>query len=191
MAQISGNELKRKQNILIDDKPHVILEVQYASPSARGASTMAKVRVRNLLTGNVQDKTFRTNEVFNEPDIEKVTVVYQYADADVLYFMDGVSYEQFFISKENAGDQIYYLKEDMEVQAIKFNGKVISLELPVVVELAVTETTPPIKGGSAAGKSSKKATLETGLETHVPLYIEVGTIVRVNTETGECSGKAN
>ena len=144
MGQIGGNELKRKLNILIDDKPHVILEVQYATPSARGASTMAKVKVRNLLTGNVQDKTFRTSEVFNEPDIEKVKAVYQYADTEALHFMDAVTYEQFFISKESAGDQVYYLKEDMEVQAIKFNGKVISLELPAMVELAVTETTAPV-----------------------------------------------
>lgn len=190
MGQINANELKRKLNILIDGKPHTILDVQYATPSARGASTMAKVRVRNLLTGNVQDKTFRTNEVFDEPDIEKVPAVFQYSDGDACHFMDGATYEQFFIARQNLGDQIYYLKEDMEVQAVKFNGDVISLELPATVELTVTETTPPIKGASAAGKSSKKATLETGLETHVPLYIEIGTRVRVNTETGECSGKA-
>lgn len=190
MAQISGNELKRKLNILIDGKPHVILEVHYATPSARGASTMAKVKVRNLLTGNVQDKTFRTSETFDEPDIEKVKTIFQYADTEALHFMDGETYEQFFMPKDSVGDQLYYLKEDMEVLAIKFNGAVISLELPAVVELAVTETTPPIKGASAAGKSSKKATLETGLETHVPLYIEAGTVVRVNTETGEVTGKA-
>ena len=189
MAKIHGNELKRKLNILIEGKPHVILDVHYATPSARGSSTMAKVKVRNLMTGNVQDKNFSTSAVFDEPDIEKASAVYQYSDPEAYHFMDQVTYDQFAISRENLGDQIYYLKEEAEVQAIKYNGRVISLELPPVVELAVRETTPPIKGASAAGKSSKKATLETGLEANVPLYIAEGTLVRVNTETGEVLGK--
>ena len=89
------------------------------------------------------------------------------------------------------GDHCFYLKEGLELQALKFNGNVVSLELPVVVDLKVAETEPSIKGTSASGRSAKRAKLETGLETQVPLYIEPGDLVRVNTETGEVSGRSS
>lgn len=190
MAQIAASELERKMNILVDGQPCLVLEVQFATPSARGASTLVKTRLRNLLTGAVQDKTFKTMEKFDEPDVEKIPAVFLYAEGPSYHFMDNASYDQFILRAEKIGDQKYYLTENLELQALKYNGAVVSLDLPAAVELTISETEPPIKGASASGRSTKRAVLETGLEVQVPLYIETGTRVRVNTQTGEVTGRA-
>ena len=191
MAQIQANELKRKDNLLVDGQPYTVLDVTFSSPSARGASTMVKARLRNLLNGTVQDKTFRTSEKFNEPDVEKVPAAFLYVSGNEYNFMDNATYEEFMLTAEKLGDSKNYLKEGLEMQALKYNGVVVSLELPVVVELKVTETEPSIKGTSSSGRSTKRAVLETGHEAQVPLYIESGTVVRVNTQTGEVTGRAS
>ncbi len=191
MAQLQANELKKKHHILVDGQPCTVLDVQFASPSARGASTLVKVRVRNLLNGAVQDKNFRTGEKFDEPDVEKSPAAFLYITGSEYHFMDNATYDQFMLTAEKLGEQRYYLKEGLEMQALKYNGSVVSLELPVVVELKIAETEPGIKGASSSGRSTKRATLETGLEAQVPLYIEAGTLVRVNTQTGEVTGRAN
>jgi len=190
VSQISANELKRKLNLLVDGHPYTVVDVHYATPSARGASTLVKVKLRSLLNGLMQEKTFKTAEKFEEPDIERTPVAFLYTSGREYHFMDNGSYEQFFLTEEQLGDQKYYLKEGMEMNALKYNGRVVSLELPAAVELKVADTEPSIKGASASGRSTKKATLETGLETLVPLYIEPGTLVRVNTQTGEVTGRA-
>lgn len=190
MAVIAANELKKKLYILVDAVPYLVLDVQFASPSARGASTMVKARLRNLLNGTVQDKNFKSGEKFQEPDVEKGPAAFLYVAEPDYHFMDNTTYEQFALNTDKLGEQRFYLKEGLEVQAMKFNGAVVSLELPAVVELAISETEPSIKGTSSSGRSTKRAKLETGLEVQVPLYIEPGTVVRVNTQTGEVSGRA-
>lgn len=190
MSEIQANELERKQYVLIDGQPCLVLDVKFASPSARGASTMIKVRVRNLLNGSVQDKNFKSSEKFEEADVEKVPAAFLYNAGTDYNFMDNSTYEEFTLTEQKLAEQRFYLIEGMEMQALKYNGQVVSLELPVVVELKVSETEPGVKGASASGRSTKKAKLETGLETLVPLYIEPGDAVRVNTETGEVSGRA-
>ncbi len=190
MSQISANELEKKQNILVEGIPYAVLDVTFATPSARGASTMVKAKLRNLLNGTVQDKTFKTGEKFTEADVEKTPASFLYASGSDHHFMDNGTYEEFLLTAEKLGDQKFYLKEGLEMQALKYNGTVVSLELPAVVELAIRETEPAIKGASASGRSGKKAVLETGLNVLVPLYAEAGTVVRVNTQTGEVSGRA-
>jgi elongation factor P len=187
---IQANDLVKKLYILIEGIPYLVLDVTFSSPSARGASTMIKARVRNLLNNTVQDKNLKSTEKIEEADVEKVPAAFLYAAGSDYNFMDNSTYEEFALTEQKLGDQRYYLKDGMEMQALKFNGTVVSLELPVVVELSVAETEPPIKGASASGRSQKKAKLETGLETLVPLYIESGDKVRVNTETGEVTGRA-
>lgn len=188
---LSANELKKKSHILVDGQPYLVLDVQFATPTARGASTMVKARLRNLLSGLVQDKNFKTGEKFEEPDVEKIAVSFLYnTDAEEYYFMDNSIYDQFMLNAEKLGDQKYYLKEGFEFFALKYNGDVVSLELPPVVELRVIETEPAIKGASSSGRSTKRAILESGLEAQVPLYVETGTVVRVNTHSGEVTGRA-
>ncbi|MFZ5801527.1 MAG: elongation factor P [Candidatus Omnitrophota bacterium] len=190
MSQILASELEKKLYIEVNGQPFYVLDVKFAAPSARGASTMVKVRVRNILTGAVLDKNFKTGEKFEIADVEKVPAVFQYADGSTCHFMDNATYEAFALSAEKLGDQRAYLKENQDVIALKLNGAVVSLELPVYVELAIVETDPVVKGISASGRSLKRAKLETGLEVQAPLYAEPGTVVRVNTETGEVSGRA-
>jgi len=187
---IGANELKRKALIEIDGQPFKVLEVTFASPSARGASTMVKAKVRNLINGAVLDKNFKSGEKFNEPDVEIIKATFLYADADGFHFMDDVSYEQFQFSAEKIGSLKDYLKDGTAVQGLKYKGEVANFELPLCVDLAVTYAEPATRADSGSGSSTKNATLETGLNVRVPLYIKDGDVVRVNTETGEVSGRA-
>ncbi len=190
MALIGANELKRKMLITVEGQPYTVLEVYFASPTARGAATMVRTRLRHLLTGTVQEKSFRASEKFAEPDVEFTPASFLYADADGFHFMDESSFEQFAFSEEDIGDERVYLKEGVSLQILKHNGAAVSLQLPQYVELAVVATEPGMRGDTAAGGASKLATLETGLNVRVPLFIKEGELVRVNTQTGEVGGRA-
>jgi len=190
MPLIGANELKRKMLIAIDNQPYTVMDVFFASPSARGASTMVRTKLRHLLTGAVLEKSFKTSEKFAEPDVELTPASYLYSDGEGYHFMDESSYEQFQFSAEQMGDDSGYLKEGISLQLLKYNGAPVSLQLPQFVELKVTDTEPGVKGDTASGGTTKPATLETGLTVRVPLFIKEGDVVRVNTQTGEVSGRA-
>jgi len=190
MALIAANELKRKLLIAVDGQPFVVLEVFFASPTARGAATMVRTRLRHLLTGAVMEKSFRSSEKFAEPDVEFAPASFLYSDANGFHFMDEKSYEQFTFSAEAIDTDRGYLKEGVSLQVLKYNGGPVSLQLPQYVELAVVSTELGLRGDTAAGGATKQATLETGLVARVPLFIKEGEIVRVNTQTGEVAGRA-
>ncbi len=190
MALIGANELKRKLMIVVDGQPYTVLEVLFATPSARGASTMVRTKLRHLLTGAVQERSFKTSEKFQEPDVQLVPASFLYADGEGCHFMDETNYDQFHLSDERVGDDRAYLKEGTQLQLLKYNGEPVSLQLPQFVELTVTETELGSRGDTAAGGASKQATLETGLQVRVPLFIKEGEVVRVDTRTGEVAGRA-
>jgi len=190
MALIGANELKRKLMIVVDGQPYTVLEVFFATPSARGASTMVRTKLRQLLTGAVQERSFKTSEKFQEPDVQLVPASFLYSDAEGFHFMDEETYEQFVLAGAAVGDDRGYLKDGLRLQILKYNGEAVSIELPQYVELSVVRTEPGVSGDRAAGRDLKPATLETGLEARVPLFIKEGETVRVNTQTGEVSGRA-
>ncbi|HLL14612.1 MAG TPA: elongation factor P [Pyrinomonadaceae bacterium] len=190
MALVGANELKRKMLISVENQPYVVLEVFFASPTARGAATMVRTRLRQLLSGAVLEKSFKATEKFAEPDVQYVPASFLYSDGDGFHFMDESSYEQFMFTGEQVGDDRGYLKEGVSLQILKYNGAPVSLQLPQYVELVVTETEPGMRGDTAAGGASKKAKLETGLGVNLPLFIKEGETVRVNTQTGEVAGRA-
>ncbi len=190
MALVGANELKRKLLITVEGQPYTVLEVFFASPTARGAATMVRTRLRHLLSGAVLEKSFKAIEKFAEPDVQLTPASFLYADGDGLHFMDESSYEQFTFSDEQVGDERGYLKEGTSLHLLKYNGAPVSLQLPQFVELAVTATEPGLRGDTAAGGATKPATVETGLQVRVPLFIKEGEIVRVNTQTGEVAGRA-
>jgi len=190
MALIAANELKRKLMIAIEGQPYVIVDVFFASPTARGAATMVRTKVRHLLTGAVMEKSFRSNEKFEEPDVELAPASFLYRDVNGFHFMDEKSYEQFTFSEEAVGDDAGYLKEGVSLEVLKYNGAPVSLELPQFVDLAVATSELGLRGDTAAGGATKQATLETGLAVRVPLFIKEGEVVRVNTQTGEVAGRA-
>ena len=190
MALIGANELKKKMLIEVDGQPFNILDVFFATPTARGASTMVRTKMKNLLNGAVLEKTFRTSEKFPEPDVEIAAVSFLYSDGEGFHFMDDASYEQFSLSAESIGDDSVYLKDGLRLQIFKYNGTAVSLELPQFVELEITYCEPGMRGDTAAGGATKVAKLQTGLEVRVPLFMKEGEIVRVNTQTGEVAGRA-
>lgn len=190
MALIGANELKKKMLITVDGQPYTVIEVFFASPSARGASTMVRTRLRNLLTDAVLEKSFKTSEKFEEPDVELTPASFLYSDGDGYHFMDESSYEQFMLNEEQLGEERLYLKDGLSLQIRKYNGEPIAIELPTTVDLAVAETEPGLKGDSASGSTTKNATLETGLQIRVPLFIREGEMVRINTQTGEFISRA-
>ena len=190
MALIGANELKKKMLIEVEGQPYNVLDVFFATPTARGASTMVRTRLKNLLNGSVQEKSFRTSEKFPEPDVEIASVSFLYSDGDGFHFMDQSSYEQFTISEDSVGEDRSYLKEGLNLELFKYNGQAVSLQLPQYVELTVVSTEPGVRGDTAAGGATKLAKLETGLEVRVPLFMKDGEVVRVNTQTGEVAGRA-
>jgi elongation factor P len=189
MALIGANELKRRMLITVDGQPYTVMEVFFASPSARGASTMVRTKLRHLITEAVLEKTFKTSEKFEEPDVALTPATFLYSDGDGFHFMDEESYEQFALTSEQLGDQQLYLKDGLSLQLRKYNGAAISVELPIFVELAVTETGLSSRD-SGSGGATKPATLQTGLQVRVPLFIKEGDIVRIHTQNGEFVGRA-
>ncbi|HEX8098055.1 MAG TPA: elongation factor P [Pyrinomonadaceae bacterium] len=190
MALVGANELKRKMLISVEGQPYSVVEVFFASPTARGAATMVRTRLRHLLTGAVLEKSFRSGEKFAEPDVQLTPASFLYSDPEGFHLMDESTYEQFRLDAEQVGDDRFYLKEGGTLQVLKYNGAPVSLQLPQFVELAVTSTEPGLRGDTAAGGATKQATLETGLSLRVPLFIKEGETVRVSTQTGEFAGRA-
>jgi elongation factor P len=189
-ALIEAIDIKRKTFFEFEDAPYVCLEVERSTPTARGGQTLVRVKMRNLKTRAVFDKTFKAGDKLKEPDLTQVPASFLYSDSEGSHFMDQVSYETLTLGGEMLGDATDFLLDGQIVQILLFNGTVIGLQMPQQVELAVTYTEPGIRGNTAAGNVTKAATLETGIEVRVPLYIETGEKVRINTETREFMGRA-
>ncbi len=189
-GMLNASEFKRHGRIELEGDPYVILDVRFQSPSARGASTLVKAKVRNLRTGRVFDRSFKASDKVAEAQLELRPVQYLYADTDGYHFMDGGSYEQFSLSAEDLGDDAGYLIEGLEgIRSIVFNGQVMSIELPLTVVLRIRETDPALKGATAQAQT-KPATLETGLVIQVPSYLESGEAVEVDTREGRFISRA-
>jgi elongation factor P len=173
-----------------ENAPYHCLDVEISTPTARGGQTLVRVKMRNLLTRAVYDKTFKAGEKFKEPDLSTVPASYLYADRDGYYFMDQETFDTFNLSADIVGDDRFLLVENLVVQVEKYNGNPIGLEFPPHVLLTVTDTEPGARGDTAAGNVTKVATVETGLQIRVPLFIKEGEKVKVHTETREFAGRA-
>ena len=189
-ALIDAIEVKRKMFFEFENAPFRCLDVEISTPTARGGQTLVRLKMRNLLTRAVFDKTFKASDKFKEPDLETIEATYLYSDADGSYFLDQESFETLSLGRDMVGDALEFLLEGTLLQIDKYNGNPIGLELPIQVELAVTYTEPTVRGDTAAGAVTKLARLETGLELRVPTFIKEGEKVRVNTETREFAGRA-
>jgi elongation factor P len=172
-----------------ENTPYYCMDVEVSTPTARGGQTLVRLKMRNLLTRAVFDKTFKASERFKEPDLEIVEASYLYSDSDSSYFLDQESFETHSLSTQMMGDALEFIVEGAMVKLDKFNGNPIGLELPEKVELTVTDTEPGVRGDTS-GSVTKTAHLETGLIVKVPLYIEEGEKIKVYTETREFAGRA-
>jgi len=183
-------EIKRKMYFEYENAPFHCLEVEISKPTARGGQTLVRLKMRNLLTQAVFDKTFKAGDKFAEPDLVTVPASFLYADADGYHFMDQDSYETLTLRADMIGDDRLLLVDNVMVQIQKFNGNPIGIQFPPHVELTVTSTEPAVRGDTASGGATKAATLETGLEIRVPLFIKEGEKVKVHTESREFAGRA-
>jgi elongation factor P len=189
-ALIEAIDIKRKMYVELDDAPYLCIDVQVSTPTARGGQTLVRVKMRNLKTRAVFDKTFKAGDRFKEPDLTQAPAAYLYSDANGSHFMDQTSFETLTLGGDMLGDARDYLVDGLIVQLLLYNGNVIGLQLPLQVELAVTYTEPGVRGDTASGNVGKPATLETGIEIRVPLFVKIGEKVKVNTETREFAGRA-
>ena len=181
--------VKRKMMFEFEGAPYACLASEISTPTARGGQTLVRLKMRNLLTNAVFEKTFKADDRFKEPDLVLVPATYLYADNDGSYFLDEESYETLQLSGDMLGNAMDFLIDGTAVQLHKYNGNPIGVQLPIFVDLVITYTEPAVKGDTSSG-AVKTAKLETGLEIKVPLFIKEGEKVKVTTETGEFSGRA-
>tara|TARA_Y100000768_G_C23977311_1_gene683736 strand:+ start:380 stop:949 length:570 start_codon:yes stop_codon:yes gene_type:complete len=167
----------------IDGKPYIVVSFAHVNPGK--GSAFVKAKIKNLETGQVLEKTFKAGvDTVDKPDMEEREMEYTYGDMDGYNFMDTTTFESVHLSHDNVGDAKLYLQEGIKVDILYFNARPISIELPNFVHLKVTETDPGLKGDTAAG-GNKKAIMETGLQVSVPLFIEEGEVLKIDTRSGE------
>ncbi len=175
-----------KKGVCVEYKgaPMVIVEVTFSTPTARGANTIAKTKLRNLLTGQLVTESIRSGEKFPEVDAEQRPATFLYSDGTRWHFMDGESFEQFDLGADDLGEKAGYLIDGIEgLRAFMVEGNVVDVLLPNTVDLSVTEADPVIKGATAQAQL-KRAVLETGIEVQVPSYVTAGETVRIDTRDG-------
>jgi elongation factor P len=189
-ALIDALSVKKRTLFENEGVPYVCLDVEVSSPTARGGQTLVRIKMRNLLTRAVFEKTFKAGEKFKEPDLSVITASYLYSDGDGSHFLDQESFETLTLNEDQMGDAKDYLIEGLMIELQKYEGNPIGIALPQFVELEVAYTEPGVKGDTSSGSVTKPAKLETGLEIRVPLFIKTGEKVKVSTETGEFSGRA-
>jgi elongation factor P len=179
---ISATELRKGVTFELDGELHRVLEYQHTY-LGRGSANV-RVKLRNLRTGRTIERNFGANDRFQDVRLELRQVLYLYADGDLYYFMDTETFEQPALTADTLGENVDFLKEGMVLSLSMYENEPVEIELPVTVDLEVTQTDPGVRGDTATG-ATKRATLETGLAVQVPLFVEEGDIVRVDTRTGE------
>ena len=177
----STSEFKKGLKIEIDGTPYVIVEFLHVKPGKGGA--FVRTKIKNLMTGKVLDQTFRSGEKVKRPDLVEREMQFLYREGDNFYLMDNENYEQLALTAEQLGDAVLFLTENLNVKVLFFNQQPVTAEVPNFVELTVAQAEPGLKGDTASG-GSKPATLETGAVIQVPLFINEGDRVRVDTRTG-------
>jgi elongation factor P len=187
MATYSTNEFKNGMKIMLDGSPFNILDVDFVKPGKGQAFT--RVRIKNLKTDRVIEKTFKANDSVEAADITEVDAQYLYSDGDQWHFMANETFEQHAVGKAAASDAVQWLKEEDVCTLLLWNNEVISITPPNFVTLKVVETDPGLRGDTSGG-GGKPATLETGAVVRVPLFINIGDVLRVDTRTGEYSSRA-
>ncbi len=187
---IEAIEIKRKMYFEYENAPFHCLDVEVSKPTARGGQTLVRIKMRNLLTRAVFDKTFKAGEKFAEPDLDTVDASYSYADSMGYYFMDQESFDTVRLGADIVGDDRFLLGDNQSVQIQRYNGRPIGLQFPPHVELTVASAEAGARGDTASGSVTKVATLETGMEIRVPLFIKEGEKIKVHTETREFAGRA-
>ena len=184
---VSAGDFKNGITIDIDGQVFQTIEFQHVKPG-KGAA-FVRTKLKNIISGGVVEKTFRPTEKFDEARIERVEMQYLYDDGDLHYFMDVNTYDQIALTTEQIGDALKFVKENEMVKICSHKGNVFSVEPPLFVELQITETEPGFKGDTATG-ATKPATVETGAQVNVPLFVNEGDVIKIDTRSGEYLSRA-
>ena len=184
---VSAGEFKNGMTVEIEGNIYQILEFQHVKPG-KGAA-FVRTKLRNIINGGAIERTFRPNEKFPKAHIERKDMQYLYTDGELYHFMDGETFEQIALNQEAIGDALKFVKENDLVKICSHNGNVFAIEPPLFVELVITETEPGFKGDTAQG-ATKPAVVETGATVYVPLFIEQGEKLKIDTRTGEYLSRA-
>lgn len=179
---LSINDLKLGTAITYKENPYIVIKSEHHKMGRGGA--VLKTKLKNLLNHQTLEVTFQSSDKIEEADIERSKASYLYAEGDNYHFMDSTTFEQFFLTADTIGDQRKYLKEGLAVDILKYQGKPVTITLPIKIAYHVKEAPPGVKGDTA-GTATKQTTLENGLTISTPLFINTGDIILVNTETGE------
>jgi elongation factor P len=184
---VSAGDFRNGLTIEIDNTVYQVIEFQHVKPG-KGAA-FVRTKLRNIVNGGITEKTFRPTEKFPQAHIDRSDMQYLYSDADLYYFMNVENYEQISMTKDDVGDTLEFVKENEMVKMLSYNGQVFAIEPPLFVELVITETEPGFKGDTATG-ASKPAVVETGATVYVPLFVEQGDKIQIDTRTGEYMKRA-
>ncbi len=184
---IPTSQFRNGLKVELDGEPFIIVEFQHVKPGKGGA--FVRTRLKSLKSGLVQDRTFRSGEKLQRPDLEERKMQYLYQEDGQWHFMDTATYEQIFLTAGQLGDEKQYLQENVVISALFHKGQPMGVQLPIFVELTITKTDPGFRGDTATG-ATKPATLETGFVVQVPLFLNEGERVRIDTRTGEYNERA-
>ena len=185
---VSAGDFRNGITLEIEGAVYQIVEFQHVKPG-KGAA-FVRTKIKNVMSGAVVERTFRPTEKFPAARIDKIEMQYLYADGDMYNFMNTETYDQVSLNADMVGDTLKFVKENEMVKVLSYNGQIFSIEPPMFVELEVTETEPGFAGNTATG-AQKPATVETGAQISVPLFITIGEKVKIDTRTGEYLGRAN
>ncbi|MBN1268579.1 MAG: elongation factor P [Kiritimatiellae bacterium] len=184
----SASDLRKGLKIEMDGDPYEVVDFQFVKPGKGQA--MYKCRIKNMITGAALDKTYRAVDKIGEPNLEERDLVYSYQEGHHYIFMDQHTFEQVHIEPAALGNQRYFLKENIEVAVLFHNGRAIGITLPYFIEMKVVQTEPGARGDTATNVL-KPAKTDSGYEVQVPLFISEGDVIRIDTRTGEYSGRVN
>jgi elongation factor P len=187
MAQISTNEFKAGIKVEIDGQPYNIVSNEFVKPGKGQAFN--RVRLKHLTTGRVVERTFKSGEKLDEADVAEVNMRMLYKEADGAVFMDDNSFEQITISNEQIGDVDQWLKEDQLYSIVFYKGNPVTVSPPTFMELTIVESAPGVRGDTSSGRVLKPAVLETGAKIQVPIFVEQGEKIKVDTRTAEYVGR--
>lgn len=179
---LSTTDFRKGLKIEVDGVPYAMVDFQHVKPGKGGA--FVRTKLRNLISGGVIERTFRAGEKFDKPDLEEKKMQYLYAEGAQFYFMDTETYEQTFLTEDQLGESKNYLQEHITINVLFYQGKPIGVDLPTFVVLTVAKTDPGLRGDTASG-GSKPATMETGAVIQVPLFINEGDKLKIDTRTGD------
>ncbi|MBW1750905.1 MAG: elongation factor P [Deltaproteobacteria bacterium] len=179
----SASDLRKGLKVQLDGEPYIITDFDFSKPGKGQA--LYRTKMRNMITGNQFTQTYRSNDKFEKPDLEERTMQFLYSQGDEFHFMDTSSYEQIFLTREQLGDNINFLMDNMEVQVLFFGGeRPIDITLPIFVNLVVTRADPWVKGDTS-GTDTKPVTVETGYKLQVPPFVEEGDKIQIDTRSGD------